>query len=104
MRTSCRESVRMSSFKKSSVDICTVSFHRLSWCPTVRAASNLQRASFMKHLFTTLIAVGLLSLAPSQARAQVSFGVRIGTPPPPRNYAVPPRPGPDYEWVGGYWY
>jgi hypothetical protein len=35
----------------------------------------------------------------------VSFDVRIGQPPPPeRAYRVPPRPGPDYVWVEGYWY
>jgi hypothetical protein len=46
----------------------------------------------------------LLGLAPA-AHAQVSFDVRIGTPPPaPRAYRVPPRPGPGYEWVDGYWY
>jgi hypothetical protein len=46
----------------------------------------------------------LLALAPS-ARAQISFDVHIGTPPPaPRAYRVPPQPGPDYVWVDGYWY
>ena len=36
--------------------------------------------------------------------AQVSFGVTIGTPPPPpRAYVVPRRPGPAYEWVEGHW-
>jgi hypothetical protein len=46
----------------------------------------------------------LLAFAPA-ANAQVSFDIRIGTPPPaPRAYRVPPQPGPDYEWVEGYWY
>ena len=37
--------------------------------------------------------------------AQVSIGVRIGPPPPPRVVRVlPARPGPDYVWVDGYWY
>jgi hypothetical protein len=38
------------------------------------------------------------------AAAQVSFGVRIGPPPPPRAYVVPVQPGPGYAWVEGYWY
>jgi hypothetical protein len=37
--------------------------------------------------------------------AQVSVGIRIGAPPPPRVMAVRPEsPGPDYIWVEGYWY
>jgi hypothetical protein len=39
------------------------------------------------------------------ASAQVSFGIRIGPPPPPRVIAVRPVvPGPGYAWVDGYWY
>ena len=38
------------------------------------------------------------------ASAQVSVGIRIGEPPPPRAYHVPARPGPGYEWVEGYQY
>src|SRR5262249_53867606 len=39
----------------------------------------------------------------SVAHAQVSVGVRIGPPPPPRAYKVPPQPGPDREWVEGHY-
>jgi hypothetical protein len=36
---------------------------------------------------------------------QVSLGIQIGPPPPPRVMRIqPPRPGPDYIWVDGYWY
>ena len=36
---------------------------------------------------------------------QVSIGVRIGPPPPPRVVRVRPvAPGPGYFWVDGYWY
>jgi hypothetical protein len=46
----------------------------------------------------------LLACAPA-ANAQISFNFHIGSPPPaPRAYRVPPQPGPDYEWVEGYWY
>jgi WXXGXW repeat (2 copies) len=38
------------------------------------------------------------------ARAQVSIDVHIGPPPPPPAYRVAPPPGPEYEWVDGYWY
>jgi hypothetical protein len=37
--------------------------------------------------------------------AQISIGIRIGPPPPPREVRVlPPNPGPDFLWVEGYWY
>jgi hypothetical protein len=36
---------------------------------------------------------------------QVSIGIRIGGPPPPRVIrVVPVSPGPGYFWVEGYWY
>jgi hypothetical protein len=55
--------------------------------------------------FMQVLAVSAVLLAPaSVAEAQVSFGIRIGEPPPPRAYRVPPRPGPDYVWVEGYQY
>ena len=45
------------------------------------------------------------------AETHFSIGIGIGTPgyyaPPPAPvvaYAPPPCPGPDYTWVGGYWY
>lgn len=57
----------------------------------------------MRRLFQTL-AISVLLFAPASARAQVSFGIRIGEPPAPRRYRVPPQPGPDYMWVEGYYY
>src|ERR1700732_4124921 len=54
---------------------------------------------FMNKLFQT-VAISALLLAPaSSASAQINFGIRIGEPPAPRAYRVPPRPGPDYVWV-----
>ena len=54
----------------------------------------------MKRL---LLASALLTAA--TALAQVSIGVRIGPPPPPRVVAVRPvAPGPGFMWVEGYWY
>jgi len=39
------------------------------------------------------------------AFGQVSIGIRIGAPPPPRVVRVVPRsPGPEYVWIAGYWY
>lgn len=57
----------------------------------------------------TLARVGLLFaflLASSYvASAQVSVGIRIGAPPAPRVVAVvPAQPGPEFTWIGGYWY
>ena len=37
--------------------------------------------------------------------AQVSIGIRIGPPPPPRVVHVrSAAPGPEFFWVEGYWY
>src|SRR5450759_3303405 len=58
----------------------------------------------MRRILQTL-AISAFLLAPaSAAHAQISFGIRIGQPPAPRAYRVPPQPGPDYFWVEGYWY
>jgi len=57
----------------------------------------------MRRLFQTLAIFALL-FEPATAVAQVSFGIRIGEPPPPRRYRVPPQPGPDFVWVEGYYY
>jgi hypothetical protein len=52
---------------------------------------------------TKLLAVVLL--AAGSVFAQVSIGIRIGPPPPPRVIRVRPvAPGPDFVWVDGYWY
>src|ERR1051325_8863113 len=56
-----------------------------------------------RYLLTILAALTLLSV-PAFA-AQVSIGINIGPPPPPRVVRVAPvRPGPDFMWVEGYWY
>jgi hypothetical protein len=58
----------------------------------------------MRKLIHTLV-LAVLILAPAAvANAQVNFRIRIGEPPPPVAYRVPPRPGPDYVWVEGYNY
>lgn len=47
----------------------------------------------------------LLLLATGAVFAQISIGVRIGAPPPVRIMRMQPQsPGPDYLWIGGYWY
>ena len=54
---------------------------------------------------TAMLAALLLAGGSSIAGAQVSLGIRIGPPPPPRVIRVlPPRPSPEYAWVDGYWY
>ena len=53
----------------------------------------------MKRLFGVLIFVAVC------LSGQVSIGIQIGPPPPPRVVRVlPPRPDPEYLWVEGYWY
>ena len=47
----------------------------------------------------------LMLFAAGAVFAQVSIGIRIGAPPPPRMIRVQPQsPGPDYSWINGYWY
>jgi len=59
----------------------------------------------MNRILQALSIAALLFVFAPNAHAQLSFDVRLGTPPPaPRAYRVPPQPGPDYVWVEGYWY
>ena len=47
----------------------------------------------------------LMMLAAGAVFAQISIGIRIGAPPPPRVIRVqPPSPGAGYSWIAGYWY
>ena len=53
----------------------------------------------------TLLFVLALFASSSVLSAQISIGIRIGPPPPPRAARVlPPSPGADFLWVEGYWY
>ncbi|HWW86615.1 MAG TPA: YXWGXW repeat-containing protein [Vicinamibacterales bacterium] len=58
----------------------------------------------MRNLRKTLLIAAFCCLTASAASAQISFGVTIGPPPPPRAVVVAPMPGPDHVWVDGYWY
>ena len=52
----------------------------------------------------TRVAAILLAAA-SVLGAQISIGIMIGPPPPPRVLRVRPlSPGPEFLWVEGYWY
>jgi hypothetical protein len=58
--------------------------------------------SFVKWM---LLEAMLFLVGGSILGAQISIGIRIGRPPPPRVvHVLPPRPGPEYLWVDGYWY
>lgn len=51
------------------------------------------------------LAVVLFAGISALSAAQISLGVRIGEPPPPRVVrVVPQRPGGEFVWVDGYWY
>ena len=53
----------------------------------------------------TLVFLFALAAGTAVLSAQISIGVRIGPPPPPRVVRVLPHsPGPDFMWVAGYWY
>ena len=59
----------------------------------------------MKNLIRAGFLFALLLAGSHIASAQVSVGVRIGAPPPPRAYYVhPAQPGPEFVWIDGYWY
>jgi hypothetical protein len=59
------------------------------------------KKSFVVITFLALMLLG----AGSPANAQVSVGIQIGPPPPPRVVRVlPRRPGPEWVWIEGYWY
>ena len=58
----------------------------------------------MKNLLRAVLLSSMLLLGAHHAAAQVTIGIQIGPPPPPRHYAVPVSPGTDYVWVDGYWY
>jgi hypothetical protein len=58
----------------------------------------------MRNLLKTA-ALSAILLAGVSTKAQVSIGIQIGAPPPPRAVVVmPAQPDPDFVWVGGYWY
>jgi hypothetical protein len=58
----------------------------------------------MRTLLRSVLIAAMLLGGVSIANAQVSLGIRIGPPPAVRVEHRPVRPGPDYIWVGGYWY
>jgi YXWGXW repeat-containing protein len=59
----------------------------------------------MKTMMKTILLAVVLVAGGSVCGAQISFGIRIGPPPPPRVVRVlPPRPGPEFVWIEGYWY
>ena len=59
----------------------------------------------MKSYLRAALLVAMLLVGISAAHAQISVGIRIGPPPPERVVRVlPPRPGPEFVWVQGYWY
>lgn len=64
---------------------------------------NIGRAGGL--LAASLLASALLLAGAPASSAQISIGINIGPPPPPRVLAVvPASPGPDFVWIGGYWY
>jgi hypothetical protein len=59
----------------------------------------------MRTLMKAALVAAMLFATVSGMKAQVSIGVIIGPPPPPRVVRVlEPPPDPDFIWVEGYWY
>lgn len=62
-----------------------------------------KKCALLTNVKKTLLA--LMLLAVGTAFSQISVGIRIGAPPPPRVVRVRPvAPGAGYAWVDGYWY
>jgi len=58
-----------------------------------------------KLIRTGLLLAAIMMAGAVTSHAQISIGIRIGRPPRPRVVRVlPPRPGPEFVWVAGYWY
>jgi hypothetical protein len=59
----------------------------------------------MKNFIRATLLASMLLAGGSAFGAQVSIGIRIGPPPPPRVvHVLPSRPGPEFVWIEGYWY
>jgi hypothetical protein len=59
----------------------------------------------MKSFVRTISLATMLLAGVTAFGAQISIGIRIGPPPPPRAVRVlPPSPAPEFMWVEGYWY
>jgi hypothetical protein len=59
----------------------------------------------MRNFIRMTLVAAILLVSSSAYAGQISLGIRIGPPPAPRVVRVLPRqPGPDYVWIGGYWY
>ena len=59
----------------------------------------------MRTFIKAILVVAMLLTAASAIDAQVSVGILIGAPPPPRVVLVQPaRPNDASVWVEGYWY
>jgi len=56
----------------------------------------------MKNLIrATMLAALLLACGSPLAQVPIIIGPQ---PPPHVIHVLPPRPGPEFVWVGGYWY
>jgi WXXGXW repeat (2 copies) len=59
----------------------------------------------MYNSLRVALLAAIISTGASMAHAQISVGIAIGAPPPPRVvYVQPAAPGEGFVWVQGYWY
>ena len=58
----------------------------------------------MKNFIRAVLLIAMLLVTAKGSKAQVSVGIMIGAPPPPRvAVVVPARPEPASVWIEGYW-
>src|SRR5580765_5099760 len=75
-----------------------------TWLAGVMHLTGAARRKDMRRALISSAVLSLMLLAGAPAKAQVSFGVQFGTPPPPpRAYRVPAQPRGDFVWVEGFW-
>ena len=80
-----------------------------SWSNLVTAGCSINRTKEVLHIMRSFMTAALVTVVllagVSVFASQVSIGVRIGPPPPPRVvYVAPAQPTPEFVWIDSYWY
>ena len=99
-RSSSSPRGRRQTRKRRKHDTCVRSARCLS---SMGNGTPLALTICMRKILPALAISAMLVGLASATQAQVSVGIRIGPPPAPHAYRVPPRRSPNSAWVEGYW-